>query len=144
MPLNWELYFREVFEMSDVKGSCHCGTVQWEFSLPITTVVKCHCGNCRKLQGSDYATCVVVPAVQYKVVGGSDSVTEYKTEISSKSFCSVCGSPSFLINGNHPTDVIVALGSIDTYIEELAPQIQVYTPDKAIWLNLHDDEPIFS
>ncbi len=43
-----------------------------------------------------------------------------------------------------PADIIVALGSIKNYSGELAPQIQVYTPDKADWVKLHDGEPVLS
>lgn len=129
-----------------IKGSCHCGTVRWEFTLPAKTVVKCHCGNCRKLQGSDYSTWVIVPAEQYTITNGKDSVTTYQAnKISSKHFCSLCGTAAFLVNGKHfPGDVVLALGTLQNYSEELAPQIQVYTPDKASWVTLHEDEPIFS
>jgi hypothetical protein len=132
--------------LNTAKGSCHCDTVRWEFTLPIKTVVKCHCRNCRKLQGADYSTWAVVPAEQYSITKGSDTVTKYQaSEKSSKSFCSSCGTPVFLINGKHfPENVVLALGGLDNYSEELAPQIQVYTPDKADWVNLHEDEPIFS
>lgn len=89
--------------MTTIEGSCHCGAVRWSVTPPVKTVVKCHCGNCRKLQGSDYSTWVVVPA-----------------------------------------DIVLALGNLDSYAEALAPQAQVYTPDKASWVTLHDDEPIVS
>ena len=129
-----------------INGSCHCGAVKWEFTQPIKTVVKCHCGACRKLQGSDYSTWVIVPSEQYSVTKGKDAVTKYQaTEKSSKNFCSACGTPVFLINGIHfPDDVVLPLGAIENYSDELAPQIQVYTTDKATWVNLHEDEPVLS
>lgn len=131
--------------MEEIKGSCHCGTIHWKFTLPVKTVVKCHCGMCRKLNGSDYSTWAVVPAEQYTITKGSEAVTNYEAEKSSKSFCSRCGSPVFCINGKHfPGNVVLALGTLDNYSEKLAPQIQVYTPNKAEWVKLHDDEPIFS
>jgi len=133
-------------KMSKVKGSCYCGTVSWEFSLPINTVIKCHCGSCRKLQGSDYSTWVVVRSENYSISNGKNSVTSYQaTSKSSKHFCSVCGSAVFLVNGRHfPDDVVLALGAIDNYSDELAPKMQVYSSDRASWVNLHEDEPVFS
>ena len=76
----------------------------------------------------------------------SHAVTKYQAnKKSSKNFCSHCGTPVFSINGKHfPEHVVLALGALDCYFEKLAPQIQVYTPDKATWVKLHDDEPIFS
>ncbi|MBR9857063.1 MAG: GFA family protein [Gammaproteobacteria bacterium] len=132
--------------MSKVIGSCHCGAVTWEFSLPIKTVVKCHCNNCRKLQGSDYSSWIVVPQSQFVILTGKEFVSLYKpNDSSSKSFCSNCGTANFLVNGKHFSgDVVLPLGVVDNYTKELAPQIQVYTADKAAWVNLHDDEPVFS
>jgi hypothetical protein len=132
--------------MNLINGSRHCGEINWEFTLPIKTVVKCHCESCRKLQGSDYSSWVVVPCEQYSITKGKHEVTEYKaTEKSSKNFCSRCGTPVFLVNGKHfPGHVVLALGTINNYSDKLAPQIQVYTPNKAAWVNLHSDEPIYS
>lgn len=132
--------------MNTGKGSCHCGSVQWEFSLPIKTVVKCHCGNCRKLQGADYSTWVVVPAKQHSITQGKENITKYQAnERSSKNFCSNCGTAVFLVNGKHfYGDVILALGTIDNYSKNLAPQIQVYTSNKAEWVKLHEDEPVLN
>ncbi|WPC05457.1 GFA family protein [Pseudomonas benzenivorans] len=132
--------------MTIEKGSCHCGAVRWEFFLPIKTVVKCHCSNCRKLQGSDYSTWVVVPGEQYSITQGSEKITKYQAnEKSSKNFCSNCGTAVFLSNGKHfPGNVVLALGALESYSEELSPKIQVYTSNKAEWVRLHDDEPVIS
>jgi len=73
--------------VNEAKGSCYCGAVQWEFTLPVKTVVKCHCGMCRKLQGSDYSTWAVVPSEQFTITKGSEAVTKYQAnEKSSKNF----------------------------------------------------------
>lgn len=132
--------------MSKIKGSCHCNSVMWEFSLPIKTVVKCHCGNCRKLQGSDYSSWVVVPQSQFQVTSGEDKLTTYKaSEVSKKSFCAMCGAAAYLVNGKHfPNEFVLPLGAIDNYNEDLAPQIQVYTTDKAQWVNLDKEEPVLN
>lgn len=132
--------------MSKIKGRCHCGSVNWEFDLPIKTVVKCHCSMCRKLHGSDYSTYVVVPKEQFSLSKGNGSVTSYQgTKVSHKNFCSKCGSPTHLANGKHfPDDVVLPLGIVENYIDELAPQIQVYTSEKSRWSCIHDDVPVFS
>lgn len=136
----------EVGELSNIKGSCHCGSVKWEFDLPIKTVVKCHCSMCRKLHGSDHSTYVVVPKEQFLLSKGKGSVTCYQgTEKSYKNFCSACGTSTHLVNGKHfPDDFVLPLGIVENYTDELAPQIQVYTSEKPSWSNIHDDVPIFS
>ena len=132
--------------MNKISGSCHCRSAQWEFSLPIKTVVKCHCGNCRKMQSADYSSWIILPAEQFKLTVGKDHITNYQVnEVSSKNFCSKCGSATHLINGKHfPDNFVLPLGAVDNYSDELAPQIQMYTPDKASWINIHEDEPVFS
>ncbi|WP_445360282.1 GFA family protein [Microbulbifer sp. EKSA005] len=132
--------------MSKIKGSCHCGSAAWEFDLPIKAAVKCHCSMCRKLQGSDYSTYVVIPKKQFSLSKGRDSIVSYQaTEKSYKNFCSVCGTPTHLINGKHfPDDFVLPLGIVKNYTDELAPQIQVYTTEKSPWSNIHDDVPIFT
>lgn len=132
--------------MKQIKGSCHCGSIAWEFDLPITTVVKCHCSMCRKLQGSDHSTYIVVPKEQFSLSKGKDRVVGYKaTEISYKNFCSVCGTPTHLINGKHfPNDLVLPLGIVENHTDELAPQVQVYTSEKASWSNIHDDVPLLN
>jgi hypothetical protein len=128
----------------DINGSCHCGKIRWCFSEPISTVVKCHCEICRRLQGSDYSTWVVIPRAQFKVINGKDFVTNYEPGASVKKFCSICGSPVYLINGKHfPKDVIVALGSILNYQSTLNPRMQTYALDKAEWVEISDAEPAF-
>ncbi|WP_119168965.1 GFA family protein [Algihabitans albus] len=132
-------------DMEETHGSCHCGDVRWVFTPPIKTVVKCHCGNCRKLQGSDYSTWVVVPSEQFHITEGERRLTTYRTGVSSKSFCPRCGTAAYLVNGRHfPGHVVLALGSLDGCSDALAPHVQVYTPDRAVWVKLHDDEPVLS
>lgn len=132
--------------MNKINGSCHCNAVKWSFTLPVKTVVKCHCGNCRKLQGSDYSSWLVVPQSEFELTSGREQITTYEAnDASSKSFCSACGSAIYLVNGKHfPENYVLPLGAVENYTKELAPQIQVYTPDKADWVKIHEDEPIFS
>ena len=132
-------------ELNKIKGSCHCGSVNWECDPPIKTVVKCHCSMCRKLHGSDHSTYVIVPKEQFSLTKGKGLVMSYQaTEKSYKNFCSICGTPIYLLNGKHfPNEFVLPLGIIENYTNELAPQIQVYTSEKPAWVNIHEDVPIF-
>jgi hypothetical protein len=132
--------------MRENQGSCHCKKVQWSFDLPVRAVVKCHCGNCRRMQGSDYSTWVIVPASQHSIDQGLDLITDYRgSEKSSKHFCQSCGTVVYCTNtGIFPDHVIMALGTVARATGSMHPQIQVYTPDKADWVTIHDDVPVFS
>ncbi|WP_185829913.1 GFA family protein [Vibrio penaeicida] len=137
--------------MSSYKVKCHCQKVECEISLPVSTVVQCHCHNCRKMQGSDYSTWVAVPNAQFKVMKGESFLSRYEvSQRSSKSFCTQCGTTVFAINGKHFLDhKMVILGSIELctsehYVSELFPQMQVYTQDKAHWVSVHPEVPVFA
>ncbi len=124
--------------------------------MPVSTVVQCHCHNCRKMQGSDYSTWVAVPNAQFKVIKGESFLSSYKVnQRSSKHFCSLCGTTVFAINGKHFLDhKMVTLGSIDLCTPELCtsehctagllPKMQVYTQDKAHWVSVHPEVPVFT
>jgi hypothetical protein len=119
------------------QASCHCGKVKCSFSKSITTVVQCHCENCRKLQGSDFSTWVVIPDNQLKVTEGEVYISDYEfNDRSKKCFCSLCGTVVYGVNGKHFKEhKLIVLGAVENYSETLKPQRQVYTESKALWNN---------
>ncbi len=121
--------------MEKVNGTCHCGKVSWVASLPILTVVQCHCQNCRKLQGSDYSSWVVITEDKFEITSGKSLLSLYQfSKRSQKSFCSLCGTIVFGINGKHfPKHKLFSLGCVANYCERLKPQLQVYTEFRAPW-----------
>lgn len=130
--------------MDKFKASCVCGNVELSFSLPVTSVVQCHCQSCRNMQGSDYSSWVVVVNNQFSINCGAEYVSNYEMEQSSKSFCSVCGTAVFAINGKHfIKHKLIPLGIVKNYSTDIKPQIQVYTDNKAAWVELHNNVAIF-
>jgi len=83
---------------------------------------------------------------QLEVTKGKEHLSKYDAnKTSSKTFCSICGSSAYLVNDKHFSGhFVIPLGSINNYEEALVPQIQVYTSNKAVWLKLHEDEPVLS
>lgn len=132
--------------MDKFKASCLCGNVKFSFSLPVTRVVQCHCGSCRKMQGSDYSTWIAVPDHQFSIDSGREHIGKYEfTRLSSKCFCTNCGTAVYGINGRHfKQHKMIALGIVENYSSDIKPQIQVYTENKAEWVELHDGVPVFS
>jgi hypothetical protein len=134
---------RESF-MKRFLAHCHCGNIEISFSAPITTVVNCHCNNCRRLQGSDFSTWVIVPNQQFTVDKGELNTINYRINtVSNREFCKQCGTTVFAENGKHFVgNKVVPLGIIQNFSGQLAPQIQVYTSDKAQWCSTKSDVPI--
>lgn len=83
--------------MSKIKGSCLCGSVQYESSAEPLMIATCHCSHCRKQSGSAFSVNIGVPKESVKVSG--DSLREYEDKGTAsgipmlRKFCSACGSP---------------------------------------------------
>ena len=73
------------------KASCHCGTVQFELSLPngLVDPRRCDCSMCLK-RGAIVAS---VPLDGIKITKGKDSLSLYQfnTHTAKHYFCSKCG-----------------------------------------------------
>jgi len=130
---------------SSIFGKCHCGLIEWEARLPPKIVLNCHCNLCRELSGADYSSWVIVPTGKFKLTKGIEHVSEYQATYNySKSFCSKCGSTISCVNNDKfPECTYVARGSIINEVS-LPVDIQVYTTDKAGWIDINDDIPVFN
>jgi hypothetical protein len=128
-----------------ISGNCCCGKVEWQAELPPTIVLNCHCTMCRSLSGADYSSWVVLPAAQFRITSGEENISTYQaTEKFSRSFCSSCGSTVTCVNNaKFPDHIYVARGNITDEVE-LPVQLQVYTDDKAAWIDANPDIPVLN
>ncbi len=123
------------------KGSCFCGKVKFEITSNIKNIVFCHCSQCRKLQGTAYATNGVVNKEHFKIVSGEQELTAHKlSEIQTRYFCKHCGSPIKSENTKIPGVVRVRLGTIDDEILD-KPQAHIFVASKANWDTICDGVP---
>lgn len=123
------------------KGGCLCGSVRFEITGGIRNIVYCHCSQCRKAQGSAFATNGIVAAGDFKFLSGEDSLTGYEsTPGQTKYFCKVCGSPILSKTESRPGQVRVRLGTIDSDIEE-RPTAHIFVTSKANWEEITGDLP---
>ncbi|CDY74945.1 Gfa-like protein [Caballeronia glathei] len=77
-----------------LKGSCHCGTVQFEVRTPVSPAARCNCSLCRRkgaLMSPPFR------AAELKIVGGEDALTLYQfnTRVAKHYFCRHCGIYTF-------------------------------------------------
>jgi hypothetical protein len=49
-----------------MKGSCLCGGVKYECEGPLTFMARCHCVQCRKASGAEFATNAFIPAETFR------------------------------------------------------------------------------
>ena len=73
------------------KASCHCGSVQFELSLPngLVDPRRCDCSMCRR-RGAIVAS---IPLDGIKIIKGSEllSLYQFNTKTAKHYFCSKCG-----------------------------------------------------
>lgn len=122
-------------------GGCLCGSVRFEIKGPIHNIVCCHCSQCRKAQGSAFATNGMVRTTDFNIISGADSLTGYESSPGqTKYFCKTCGSPILSKSESKPGHVRVRLGTIDSDIVE-RPMAHIFATSKASWEEIADDLP---
>ena len=123
------------------KGGCYCGAIEFEITSAINDIVFCHCSECRKLQGSAFATNGVVESKSFNLLKGNKDLTKHKlSDTQTRYFCKHCGSPIKSENTKVPGKLRVRLGTIDSDILE-NPQAHIFTASKANWENICDEVP---
>lgn len=123
------------------KGSCLCGSVRFEIKGEIRNIVFCHCSQCRRVQGSAFATNGIVMAEDFVFLSGEEVLTTYEDPPGHKKlFCSQCGSPIMSKRDSAPDQVRVRLGTIVSDIKE-RPGAHIFATSKANWDEITDDLP---
>jgi len=125
------------------KGSCLCGNVHFEITGKIQDIIYCHCSDCRKAQGSAFATNGNVDVKEFKFVSGENDLTAYEASPGqTKYFCKKCGSPIISKNVLSPNYMRVRLGIIESDITE-RPAAHIFVTSKANWEDIEGDLPQF-
>jgi hypothetical protein len=79
-----------------ITGGCLCGTVRYEITGKIGTVIYCHCSQCRRASGSAFAANAPVLSKYLAFVSGKDVIREFESSPGKfRGFCSKCGSPLY-------------------------------------------------
>jgi hypothetical protein len=122
-------------------GGCLCGKVRFQISGGIQNIIYCHCSQCRKAQGSAFATNGNVDANEFKFISGESELTAYESSPGqNKYFCKNCGSPIMSKNESSPDRVRVRLGVIESDITE-RPMAHIFVTSKANWEKIEGDLP---
>ena len=123
------------------QGGCLCGAVRFEIHGGISQIIYCHCSQCRKAQGSAFATNGFVQSRDFIITQGEDRLTGFESSPGqTKYFCKVCGSPILSRNSATPDRVRVRLGAIESDIQE-RPEAHIFVTSKANWEEIAGDLP---
>ncbi len=122
-------------------GNCLCGKVRFEITSEIQSIICCHCSQCRKAQGSAFATNGNVDIAGFKFISGENELTAYESSPGqTKYFCKNCGSPIISKKESNPDKVRIRLGVIESDIVE-RPIAHIFVTSKANWEDIEGDLP---
>lgn len=123
------------------QGECLCGQIQFKITGTIQDIVCCHCSQCRRAQGSAFATNGNVNTTDFSFIKGEELLTKYKNnEKGDKYFCSACGSPIMAKFHAKPDKIRIRLGTISGNTNE-KPEAHIFVKSKANWEKIGDDLP---
>lgn len=126
---------------ASVPGSCLCGTVRFEVTLPTRFCVHCHCSMCRRSHGAGFVTWFGVPKASFRLVSGEATLTLYQSsDHGTRSFCSRCGSSLFCALDHDPDTIDITLASMLGPIDR-APEAHVHFDTRVEWVSVADELP---
>lgn len=126
-----------------IEGSCLCGGVQYEVSGPLFAMARCHCRECRKASGAEFATNASIRAENFRLVSGEALLAQYESSPGqARVFCGRCGSPIMKRFADKPDTVRIRLGTLDSDIDERA-KLHVWVSERPNWSEIGDDLPQF-
>ena len=127
------------------RGSCLCGSVQYEISGEPKRFYHCHCSRCRKASGTGHASNMIVKADAVKWIKGEELVRIYKVPEAKRFarwFCSVCGSslPRYVKETGF---VVIPAGTLDCD-PIIQPQARIFWDSRVSWSCGGDGIPVYS
>jgi hypothetical protein len=116
------------------KGSCLCGQVRYELTGEPERFYHCHCERCRKATGTGHASNIMVKAINFNWISGSELLHRFNVPDAERFyslFCSHCGS-------GMPREVpelgftIIPAGSLDSE-PSVQPKARIFWDSRSNW-----------
>ena len=96
-------------------GGCACGAIRYECSAEPLAMLNCHCRDCQQSSGAPFGSGVVVPTNSVEIAGSPKgySVRASSGFLTTRRFCSNCGSPLFTVGEARPDFMSIRFTSLD-------------------------------
>jgi hypothetical protein len=126
---------------STVEGTCTCGKVRFELTLPTNWVAHCHCENCRRAHGAGFVTYAGIPKDAFRFLQGEEQLTRFESDSNSyRRFCSTCGSTLLFAGERWPDEVHVIVANLLGPLDKL-PGAHAYSDRAPDWCPVTDELP---
>lgn len=125
--------------MTTTRGSCLCGDLRFEATLPTKWVAHCHCTLCQRAHGAPVVTWVGFEAGQVQIHDAQARLHWYEsTPGAERGFCTRCGTTLFFRSLRWPGELHIVRSNFDGPVDR-DPQVHVYFDSHAPWLVLGSD-----
>lgn len=130
--------------MPALEGSCLCGAVRYVYEGALGPIAMCHCRQCRKAQGTAFATNSPIEAGAFRLIAGSKRLREFASSPGKRrAFCGDCGSPIYSRREDLPGVLRLRIGTLDTPIEA-RPSHHIFATSRAEWEVIEDELPQYT
>lgn len=130
--------------MAALEGSCLCGAVRYGYEGALGPIAMCHCRQCRKAQGTAFATNSPIDAGAFRLIAGNEQLCEFTSSPGKRrAFCSACGSPIYSRREDLPGVLRLRIGTLDTPIDA-RPSHHIYATSRAEWEVIDDGLPQYA
>jgi len=127
--------------MTPITGQCLCGAVRFRIHGPLAPVQVCHCTDCRRAQGTPFATNAPVRRDDVVFTSDTDTLTAYESTPGKRRwFCSRCGSPLYSERTDLPGIVRLRVGLLD---EPVTADVEAHAfwASRARWFDGAEERP---
>ena len=127
--------------MPAVTGSCLCGRLRFNATLPTLWVAHCHCSLCQKNAGAAFVTWAGFKEADVVIDDPEHALKWYSaTENAYRGFCGVCGSTVFFKSARWPGQLHLTVVNLHGPLDK-APQMHVNWDGRQPWLAQADQLP---
>ena len=125
-------------------GSCHCGSIQYEFSGEPFTCYACHCTDCQTQSGSAFSMSMIVPLPSLKVrTGECAKYRQSKNESYVEHYyCEACGTRLWGVGSTAPGLAFLKPGTLND-TSEVQHVAHFWTKSAQLWVQFDSDTILY-
>lgn len=123
-------------------GGCACGSIRYVCTSAPVAMLNCHCRDCQRSSGAPFASGIVVRVSDTEINGTPKTYSARGSSggLTTRSFCSDCGTPLFTRGEIVPEFMSVRFPTLDES-SEFQPMLDIWTSSAQPWVCLDEAIP---
>ena len=124
-----------------MKGSCLCGSIEYEIASLDMPIIFCHCKTCRKAHAAPFAPTAGVLRENFRWIRGEEKLSSFESSQGKlRQFCSVCGTHLVAERPIQP-HVILRVATLDED-PGVKPEAHIWSSHDVSWLE-YEGVPVY-